>query len=83
MSMLDLVLPTPRSTQSLAAIPIFKKILILFVLCFAIFLDVFNNSSLITAIPPISRQLGISNSQSVWILSAYQLTFAALLLIVS
>ncbi|KAJ7839263.1 major facilitator superfamily domain-containing protein [Mycena olivaceomarginata] len=58
-----------------------RKILLLGILCLALFLDTFNNSSLFTAIPVISVQLDISNSQSVWLLSAYQLTFAALLLI--
>lgn len=60
-----------------------RKILLLGILCLALFLDTFNNSSLFTAIPVISVQLDIPNSQSVWLLSAYQLTFAALLLIVS
>lgn len=59
-----------------------RKLVLLLVLCFALFLDTFNNSSLFAAIPPIALQLKITNSQSVWLLSAYQLTFAALLLIV-
>ncbi|KAJ7165802.1 major facilitator superfamily domain-containing protein [Mycena filopes] len=58
-----------------------KKLLLLSIFCLALFLDTFNNSSLFTAIPVISVQLDIPNSQSVWLLSAYQLTFAALLLI--
>jgi len=58
-----------------------KKILLLCIFCLAFFLDTFNNSSLFTAIPVISAQLDIPNSQSVWLLGAYQLTFAALLLI--
>jgi MFS family permease len=67
----------------LASLRTSKKILIHSVLCLALFLDTFNNSSLFSAIPPIAKQLEIPNSQSVWLLSAYQLTFAALLLIVS
>ncbi|KAJ7215948.1 major facilitator superfamily domain-containing protein [Mycena pura] len=58
-----------------------RKILILLLLCFSFFLDSISGSSLFTAIPVISTQLNIPNSQSVWILSAYQLTFSALLLI--
>ncbi|KAJ7661576.1 major facilitator superfamily domain-containing protein [Mycena polygramma] len=58
-----------------------KKLLLLAIFCLALFLDTFNNSSLFTAIPVISVQLNIPNSQSVWLLSAYQLTFAGLLLI--
>ncbi|KAJ7844117.1 hypothetical protein B0H14DRAFT_2277173, partial [Mycena olivaceomarginata] len=60
-----------------------KKILLLCIFYLAFFLDTFNNSSLFTAIPLISAQLNISDSQSVWLLGAYQLTFAALLLIMS
>ncbi|KAF8154860.1 major facilitator superfamily domain-containing protein [Crassisporium funariophilum] len=58
-----------------------RKVLVLVVLCSALFLDTFNNSSLFAAIPPIALQLNIPNSQSVWLLGAYQLTFAALLLV--
>ncbi|KAF9045143.1 major facilitator superfamily domain-containing protein [Panaeolus papilionaceus] len=58
-----------------------RKASVLAILCFALFLDTFNNSSLFSAIPPISDQLNISVSRSAWLLAAYQLTFAALLLI--
>ncbi|KIJ22953.1 hypothetical protein M422DRAFT_217711 [Sphaerobolus stellatus SS14] len=59
--------------------PLFKGTLLV-VFCFAQFLDAFNNSALFAAIPPISVALHINNSRSVWLISAYQLTFAALLL---
>ncbi|CCM02246.1 uncharacterized protein FIBRA_04327 [Fibroporia radiculosa] len=65
----------------LAVLPAGRKALLLSMFCFALFLDSFNNSSLFVAIPPIAAQLDIPNSQSVWLLSSYQLTFAALLLI--
>jgi hypothetical protein len=55
---------------------------LLLIFCFAQFLDAFNNSSFFAAIPPIAVDLGISNGNSVWLISAYQLTFAALLLVV-
>ncbi|KAF8961605.1 MFS general substrate transporter, partial [Flammula alnicola] len=58
-----------------------RKIGLLTVVCIAEFLDTFSNSALFSAIPPICLQLGISNSDSVWLQSGYQLTFAALLLI--
>ena len=60
-----------------------RKNFLLAIYCLAQFTDTFNNSALLAAIPPISIQLGISNSNSVWLLSAYQLTFAAFLLTVS
>ncbi|KAG6868435.1 hypothetical protein C0993_002918 [Termitomyces sp. T159_Od127] len=64
----------------LAALPTPRKVVLLMFLCLAQFLDTFANSSLFAAIPPISVQLGISNSDSVWLISGYQLTFASLLL---
>ncbi|KAJ3878286.1 major facilitator superfamily domain-containing protein [Lentinula edodes] len=67
--------------HSLALLSPVRKISLLVVLCLALLLDTFNNSSLYAAIPPLSLQLDISNAQSVWILSGYQLTFASLLLV--
>ncbi|KAJ7174284.1 MFS general substrate transporter [Mycena filopes] len=58
-----------------------RKGFILFFLCLAQFLDTFMNSAPFAAIPPISVDLNISNADSVWLISGYQLTFAALLLV--
>ncbi|KAJ7179684.1 MFS general substrate transporter [Mycena filopes] len=58
-----------------------RKGFILFFLCLAQFLDTFMNSALFAAIPPVSVDLNISNADSVWLISGYQLTFAALLLV--
>ncbi|KAG6813631.1 hypothetical protein H0H87_009011, partial [Tephrocybe sp. NHM501043] len=58
-----------------------RKVVLLIFLCLAQFLDTFANSSLFAAIPPISVELGITNADSVWLISGYQLTFASLLLI--
>lgn len=60
-----------------------RRNLLLAIYCLAQFLDTFNNSALFAAIPPISADLGISNSISVWLLSAYQLTLSAFLLTVN
>ncbi|KAI9461390.1 major facilitator superfamily domain-containing protein [Boletus coccyginus] len=46
-----------------------------------IFLDSFNISALFSAIPAIATSTGLNNSRSVWLNSAYQLSFAALLLV--
>lgn len=75
--------PSPQDDPFavLDALPTSRKLLLLTILCLAIFLDTFNNSSLFAAIPPIAQQLNIPDSQSVWLLSAYQLTFAVLLLV--
>lgn len=77
------VLETTTGFHVLEKQPKYKKLTLLAIFCLALFLDTFNNSSLFTAIPAISIQLDIPNSQSVWLLSGYQLTFAALLLVVS
>ena len=47
------------------------------------FLDVFNNSALLPAVPEMSAETGMTAEDTVWIFSAYQLTFAAFLLLVS
>lgn len=64
-------------------LPRSRKLMLLPILCLAFFLDTFNNSSLLPALPAISGRVGLSFSQSAWLLAGYQLTFAALLLIVS
>jgi hypothetical protein len=69
--------------ETLGTLSTNRKILLAFFLCLAQFLDTVANSSLFAAIPLISVQLGISNPDSVWLISGYQLTFAALLLGVS
>ena len=43
-------------------------------------IDSYNGASFFIAIPPISFQLGIDSDTSVWLISAYQLTFASFLL---
>ena len=60
-----------------------RRYCLLVMFCLAQYLDVFNNSSLLTAIPVISKELGMSTDESVWIVSALQLSFAAFLLVVS
>ncbi|KAF9242847.1 major facilitator superfamily domain-containing protein [Melanogaster broomeanus] len=49
--------------------------------CLAQFLDAFNNSALFSAIPVLEESMGITGSESVWVISAFQLTFASFLLI--
>jgi len=55
----------------------FRRYLLLIVFCFAQFLDAFNNSALFSAIPSLENSLGLSESESTWIISAFQLTFAS------
>ena len=59
-----------------------RKLVLLLMFCFAQFLDSFNNSALYPAIPALEISMGITQSQSAWIISAFQLTFASFLLIV-
>jgi hypothetical protein len=60
-----------------------RKILLLLMFTLAKFLDAFTNSTLSPAIPIISEQLSFNPSETVWLVSAYQLTFAAFLLVSS
>lgn len=59
-----------------------RKISLLILFCVAQFLDIFNNSSLFSAIPFIASDLRMTSDESTWIVSALQLSFAAFLLVV-
>ncbi|KAF8840131.1 MFS general substrate transporter [Paxillus ammoniavirescens] len=58
-----------------------RKLVLLWMLCLAQSLDAFNNSALFPAIPALEGSMGFTESESVWIISASQLTFASSLLI--
>ncbi|KAF9242846.1 major facilitator superfamily domain-containing protein [Melanogaster broomeanus] len=66
----------PANQLSLA-----RKLVLLSMFCLAQLLDAFNNSALISAIPVLEESMGITESQSAWVLSAFQLTFSSFLLI--
>ena len=57
--------------------------MLLVIFCLAQFLDTVNNSSLYSAIPTLVKALHMSEAETTWIISAFQLTFASFLLIVS
>jgi hypothetical protein len=59
-----------------------RRLILLVIFCLAQFLDSFNNSALFSAIPALEVSMGMTESQSTWIISAFQLTFASFLLIV-
>lgn len=69
--------------QSLANASTVRKLALLSMFTLAEFLDAFNNSALFPAIPIVSEELKFETTETVWIISAYQLTFAAFLLVVS
>ncbi|KAH9939655.1 MFS general substrate transporter [Epithele typhae] len=58
-----------------------RRYVLLLIFCLAQFLDAFNNSALFSAIPALVRDLGMTEAESTWIISAFQLTFASFLLI--
>ena len=60
-----------------------RKYVLFAIFCLAQFLDAFNNSALFSAMPSFIIDLGITEGQSTWIMSAFQLTFASFLLVVS
>ncbi|MCC6434911.1 MAG: MFS transporter [Acidimicrobiales bacterium] len=57
-----------------------RRWLILGVLCLSMFLVVVDNTIVNVALPTLSRELGASTSQLQWIVDAYSLVFAGLLL---
>ncbi|CAE6446291.1 unnamed protein product [Rhizoctonia solani] len=59
----------------------FRKYALLAVFCLGQFLDTMNNSAMFPAIPAVSHQVGLTESDSVWLFAAYQATFASFLLI--
>jgi hypothetical protein len=59
-----------------------RKLFLLVMLCLAQFLTTFNGSALYSALPSLDIAMGMTESQSTWMLSAFQLTFASFLLIV-
>ncbi|KAF8605943.1 MFS general substrate transporter [Ceratobasidium sp. AG-I] len=58
-----------------------RKYVLLAVFCLGQFLDTLNNSAMFPAIPAVSRDVGLTESDSVWLFAAYQATFASFLLI--
>ncbi|KLO16514.1 MFS general substrate transporter [Schizopora paradoxa] len=58
-----------------------RRYLLLLFFCLAQFLDIFNLSALYSANPTIAADLNMTGSESVWTISAVQLTFASFLLI--
>jgi hypothetical protein len=76
-------LEAEEPNPDLASASTVRKIALLTIFTLAEFLDAFNNSALFPAIPMITSELHFKPSETVWIISAYQLTFAAFLLVVS
>ena len=76
-------LEAEKPNPDLANASTVRKVALLTIFTLAEFLDSFNNSALFPAIPFIASELHFQASETVWIISAYQLTFAAFLLVVS
>lgn len=74
----------PQATQGSSKHQISKwhRTILLLIFCLAQFLDTFNISELYTALPTISVQLNMNGGESIWLISAYQLSLASCLLIV-
>ncbi|KAG2125506.1 major facilitator superfamily domain-containing protein [Suillus clintonianus] len=58
-----------------------RKLVLLVMFCFAQFLDTLNTAALFSAIPTIEASMGMSETQSTWVISAFRLTFSSFLLI--
>jgi hypothetical protein len=69
--------------ESLASARPLRKYLLLAFFCLGQFLDTLNNSAILPALPAVTHSVGLTESDSLWLLAAYQATFASFLLIVS
>ncbi|KAG8734428.1 hypothetical protein FRC12_018535, partial [Ceratobasidium sp. 428] len=67
--------------KSITSVPQWLKYLLLAFFCLGQFLDTFNNSAVLPALPIITRSIDLTESDAVWLLAAYQATFASFLLI--
>jgi MFS transporter, DHA2 family, multidrug resistance protein len=78
----DMDITTPRTTASDPGATSVdrRRWAILGVLCLSLFLVVVDNTIVNVALPTLSRELGASTSQLQWIVDAYSLVFAGLLL---
>ncbi|KAG1788948.1 major facilitator superfamily domain-containing protein [Suillus plorans] len=72
---------SPAETPVHHELSLTRRLILLFMFCLAQFLDAFSNSALFSAIPVLEVSMGMTDSQSTWIMSAFQLTFASFLLI--
>ena len=70
----------PGSTEPADASPTDRRWLILPVLCLSVFLVVVDNTIVNVALPTLNRHLGASITSLQWIVDAYSLAFAGLLL---
>ncbi|KAG8748423.1 hypothetical protein FRC10_005970 [Ceratobasidium sp. 414] len=68
-------------TESLASLGRWLKYLLLAFFCLGQFLDTLNNSAVLPALPAITHNVNLTESDAVWLLAAYQATFASFLLI--
>ncbi|KAK6988894.1 MFS general substrate transporter [Favolaschia claudopus] len=60
---------------------VFKfRILLVILLSLGQFLDTFNSSAFFSAIPSIAKDIHLQSSTTVWLVSAYQITFSSFLL---
>lgn len=58
-----------------------RRTVLLVVFCLAMFIDAFNLSALFAATPVLEAHFGLDETQSSWVISAFQLTYASFLLI--
>ncbi|KAL4244770.1 MFS transporter superfamily protein [Abortiporus biennis] len=82
--------PAPHTASSLTPtlaqskehrLSTFRKYVLLALFCAAQFIDAVSGSALFAAIPTLVKDLDIAEGETAWIISAFQLTFAAFLLI--
>lgn len=86
-SAMDDIHAPPASTlvncREIPRCSLLRRIVLLSFFCFATLLDSIHNAAIVCAIPRIVSGLDMTAIESTWITSAYHLTFASFLLIVS
>jgi hypothetical protein len=57
------------------------RYVLLVLFCFAQFLDAFSNAAIFSALPRLKEKMDMNESESTWVVAAFQLTFASFLLV--
>lgn len=73
--------PSISPSNHLATQNKYKKLLLLIFFCISQFIEAVNLCALFTSIVDIAPELKLTDADAVWLLSAYQLTFASFLLL--
>ncbi|EGN92835.1 hypothetical protein SERLA73DRAFT_156771 [Serpula lacrymans var. lacrymans S7.3] len=75
------ILTTEEEKQQKATMSSLRRWLLLVLFCIAQFLETYNSSAIFVALPSVINELKMNAEENPWLIAAYQLTFASLLLV--